>query len=587
MADLPPPFVPSNARVLVRPRVHAAPGDTPLPLDQFIAPFVDGGRPALIHVCGGPGSGKSSALAYLRARFPGAAFEFHDTPLQPGDAIVPWPLIVVDAPTIRIHTSLQPDPSILLSFELASWTQDDFIEYLLANHPTRCRSVMARLADVADLDALEGIPELCTLALDAFAADESLRELATAFRRLLDATFAAPGEYARIAEVALDRFLTSGPLVDVRAHAQAPFPLLRHSYIRSLLAADSLVHQVESREPRLLRRHLPERLRRAAAPRLRASPTARAALIEALHRIPQQPTAVTLLCTLDPQWSPGNEPLAFLRDVNLPGVCWRGACMPRLEACNANFRGADFTGAILTGADFSGADLANATFENARLDGILLQRSSLTNTRFVRASLRSATFERARFPETDFSHADLGSAFCVACDFRGCTLDGASFQNARLPDSNFEGVSLIAPDFSAAFLSRSLFTGSRMPGVNFNGADLRNTGLADVDWPDADLRSANFHGATFHMGSSRSGLVCSPIASEGTRTGFYSDDYLDQTHKPPEEIRKANLCGADLRGAHVEDTDFYLVDLRDARYTEEQARHFANCGAILHTRTSR
>jgi uncharacterized protein YjbI with pentapeptide repeats len=77
------------------------------------------------------------------------------------------------------------------------------------------------------------------------------------------------------------------------------------------------------------------------------------------------------------------------------------------------------------------------------------------------------------------------------------------------------------------------------------------------------------------------------IASEGTRTGFYTDDYLDLDHKPPEEIRKANLCGADLRGAVVEETDFYLVDLRGAKYTEDQGRHFANCGAILRSRTAR
>jgi hypothetical protein len=33
------------------------------------------------------------------------------------------------------------------------------------------------------------------------------------------------------------------------------------------------------------------------------------------------------------------------------------------------------------------------------------------------------------------------------------------------------------------------------------------------------------------------------MGCEGSRTGFYTDD---QTYKPPEEIRKANLCGAVL-----------------------------------------
>ena len=52
------------------------------------------------------------------------------------------------------------------------------------------------------------------------------------------------------------------------------------------------------------------------------------------------------------------------------------------------------------------------------------------------------------------------------------------------------------------------------------------------------------------------------------------------------DLRGANLCGADLRGANVEGVDFYLVDLRDAQYTQDQAEHFARCGAILRSRVA-
>ena len=86
------------------------------------------------------------------------------------------------------------------------------------------------------------------------------------------------------------------------------------------------------------------------------------------------------------------------------------------------------------------------------------------------------------------------------------------------------------------------------------------------------------------MGSSRSGLVGSPLACEGSRTGFYTDEYHEQEFKSPEEIRKANLCGADLRGAMIDDVDFYLVDLRSARYTPDQEVIFRRCRAILEAR---
>jgi hypothetical protein len=82
----------------------------------------------------------------------------------------------------------------------------------------------------------------------------------------------------------------------------------------------------------------------------------------------------------------------------------------------------------------------------------------------------------------------------------------------------------------------------------------------------------------------RIGLVNSPIACEGSRTGFYTDELYEQEFKSPEEIRKANLHGADLRGAKIDNLDFYLVDLRGALYTADQEAHFRRSGAILESR---
>ncbi len=123
-----------------------------------------------------------------------------------------------------------------------------------------------------------------------------------------------------------------------------------------------------------------------------------------------------------------------------------------------------------------------------------------------------------------------------------------------------------------------------MPQASFYKATLRGAGLADIQWEQADLREADLSGCSFHLGSSRSGLVGSPYPGHGSRTGFYTNDYDDQVYKPPEQIRKANLRGADLRGANVQDTDFYLVDLRQARYDRDQAEHFRRCDAILEER---
>ena len=105
--------------------------------------------------------------------------------------------------------------------------------------------------------------------------------------------------------------------------------------------------------------------------------------------------------------------------------------------------------------------------------------------------------------------------------------------------------------------------------------------MAFVDLEGADLQQARLDRVEFHLGSSRSGLVSSPIACEGSRTGFYTDDDQHLDSKPIEEIRKANFRGADLRGAVVVETDWYLVDLRDAIYDSDQEGHFRRCRALL------
>jgi hypothetical protein len=40
----------------------------------------------------------------------------------------------------------------------------------------------------------------------------------------------------------------------------------------------------------------------------------------------------------------------------------------------------------------------------------------------------------------------------------------------------------------------------------------------------------------------------------------------------------------DLRGAHIEKTDLYLVDLREPSSMIAQREHFRRCGAILEDR---
>jgi uncharacterized protein YjbI with pentapeptide repeats len=282
---------------------------------------------------------------------------------------------------------------------------------------------------------------------------------------------------------------------------------------------------------------------------------------------------------------------ADLGEAILGGASAVGACLRHARLCRAQLGGLRAHAANLTHADLRGArggrlDLSDATLTGTDLRDAVLRdavfaRAALGGARFAGADLWRADLRGAEVQGADFSSAGLANAILTGLRLGGACWDGACFHGACMVSCDLENLTLPGADLSDANLQGALFTGAVMPDANLSGADLRGAGLADVDWERAGLRNADLRGATFHLGSTRSGLVGSPIACEGSRTGFYTDEYEEQSFKAPEEVRKANLCGADLRGAKLEGVDFYLVDLRGAVYDPDQAEHLRRCGAIL------
>lgn len=273
----------------------------------------------------------------------------------------------------------------------------------------------------------------------------------------------------------------------------------------------------------------------------------------------------------------------------------------QLDLSNAVLRETNFESAYLCRSRFLGGDLRGANFRQADLTGAVFKPSLEQRREEYRKFLEidpcaKATHEelfrplKVRVPgrtiqldEADFTCANFSNAQLVETDLRGAILSGARFTDANLAACDLEGVRLPGGHFEGARLYGAHLTGTIMPGASFRGASLFGAKLADVEWEKTDLRDADLRRVSFHMGSSRSGLVFGG-PSEGTRNGYYTDEYYDQAYRAPEEIRTASLRGADLRGAMVDGTDFYLVDLREAVFTPDQEEWFRRCGAILETR---
>jgi uncharacterized protein YjbI with pentapeptide repeats len=629
VSEAPPRTELGPARAPVRPRIVSKESGESLPLEDEIVALAGVHRAGAIKLSGLYGAGKTTALRHLAAVLPpelGVTVLF-----EPSPTLLPYRaaqgLVVYAA-----NANGSSDSTHLANYRLAPWGQDEWIEYLLAAARDQCASVMTQLKAADDCGSLAGNPELWRIVLDRMAADPTLTGVRQALRQEL-AAWLPDGDDLRDVRAICLRRLTNYVLLP-----RPPWPaepatvrdsdrlkrLVRHRPVQVLLAAEQIAGDLVAGAPcQFLGGRLPRDLVEEAGLLLGPSAVARGRLESVLASQERElhPMAASLMHASRTGWVPDPEHCPRLSEAFLDRANWAGLDLCRVELTGTSLRGADLSGAkldaahadrarlsqarlrgaFLDGACFASADLSHADLTSARgeqvefsianlnganLAGAILKRARLQRARLIGARLAGADLTRAVLDQAELEQADFTGAILDHAVLKGLKLSQANFQDARflgadLGACDLEGMTLREPVFRDANLRRALLTGSKLPGADFRGTNLQEAGLAEVEWEGACLAGADLRNATFHLGSSRSGLVGSPIASEGSRTGFYTDDFDEQDFKSPEEIRKANLCRADLRGARIDGVDFYLVDLRGARFDFAQAEHFRRCGAIL------
>ncbi len=106
-------------------------------------------------------------------------------------AIVDEDFLLGDFSQRSLILTSSPIPKPQQTLTLAPWGADEFIEYLLANHPVQCASVMQRLGH-SDMNFAGGSPCVWRHVLDAMALDSNMkdpREIAARHVRSLLAEF--------------------------------------------------------------------------------------------------------------------------------------------------------------------------------------------------------------------------------------------------------------------------------------------------------------------------------------------------------------------------------------------------------------
>jgi uncharacterized protein YjbI with pentapeptide repeats len=395
-----------------------------------------------VEIVGGPGSGKTTALAHLAS-------------IVPPDRKVTF----LDAPTslsvteladnaIVTFTSLRPlSVPAAVSYRLVPWGNDDVREYLLAAHAPQCRSVLARLQATPDRHLPGGLPELWRIVLDRMAADESLTSVAEALRQelhraLRTASQRTGAEQYCLAELTeLSKQAAKCFLGLQRLHVDAgALRLLRHRAIRLILATERLSGFLESKSgDRALEERLPRELVKAVAA------AASSAAIQNLSKwIVKRPAAchamaASLLHAAKMEWFPNGQPLPCLSGAYLDAARWKAVNLAGARMERSDLSASDLTEAVLDEAFASRASFYRSVLHRASLTKIQANEADFSLAVLTSINARSAVFCDAVFTGADLTGAHLESADLHAAILADARLDRTDLSYANLTDAHIDG----------------------------------------------------------------------------------------------------------------------------------------------------
>lgn len=629
----------------VKPRIESPETGGSVPLQDVVQQYVSEGKMGCVAVCGASGSGRTTALRHVAAHLPGdAPVRFLDQPTREevtahagrSDQLSLYtnskPFDFEHLATYQISSWTRDD---LIEYLLARHKEvcRDVMDRLdqlkrrnlLNGNPglwSMVLDTMARDESAVDVygiilaylrEQLSGAGMMDLAGLYGYTSILDGRGLRSVHEPLDPKPCSKPEQLPGHLFQTLRRALPDSSLPG----------RLKHQGVRTLLASDFILGRLRAEQPKFLHPDLPFSVVDLLSESARKSEelTQQLRALSFGSEVGPQAMSASILQAAHGDWVPQENAPFNISGGYFENVRWDGRRFHMGQMGRADLRRAGFKDARLDCCELRGADISHACF-----DGCVLQNSYASKANFRRCSLRNASVENCYFFGSNFSRACLSSGRFLGCDFdeadftdadlsfadlESSQLRGAQLRGANLTDANLRDVSLTSvclcetectgamfvgadlshadlgeiqipdADFRGAKLVGAELTGSVMPRACFRDAVLRETGLGEIQWENADLRGADLRGATFHMGSTRSGKVDSYIACEGSKTGFYTEEVEEQHFKAAEEIRKANLKGADLRGARLADVDFYLVDLRDAKLDEKALPHLRRCGAIL------
>ena len=315
------------ALAIVRPRARVSrTGEIGL-LEEIVEEIANEYGSGFIRLTGGPGSGRSTALAHLAAIFSyNENITFLDNP-------TPEQLEACSSDSITI-AAMQSGDGRNMELALQPWGMDELIEYMLAEHHDDCGSIIARLGT----EAKRGwCPQLAAIVMDQFAADYELHDASDAIVVHVHTLLPSLRQQNAATEYAL-AILVGGSKALAKATAKLTqsgciaeaISLLRHKLVQLPLAASRIIGLLHEGYSADLENQLPFELIELLGWQCAASPVALEQLRKAmaLRRAElAHPMAASILLIAEPSWRPErpSRPWWFARIFS---ICAVERCQP-------------------------------------------------------------------------------------------------------------------------------------------------------------------------------------------------------------------------------------------------------------------
>jgi uncharacterized protein YjbI with pentapeptide repeats/RimJ/RimL family protein N-acetyltransferase len=276
---------------------------------------------------------------------------------------------------------------------------------------------------------------------------------------------------------------------------------------------------------------------------------------------------------------------ALARDKNLKKANLKGADLKGVDLTGANLASANLSGANLEGAKISAADFFGANLEGANLAGANLKGSDFGLGNLSGVNLAGANLERANFVKVTLNGADLAGANLTGANLERANLDGAILNGANISDANLTGANLTGANLDEAILSATTLCGAVFDKASLIGAELDGARMEPyvlrgrTSFRGADLAGANLKGAIVQEVDFTGANLTGANATHLRGLGRFGADSV--------EFDGASLRYADLTGSHFRDSsfvnvDFTRADLREVVFNSTDLRDADFTGADLY-----